>query len=140
MPFGYSRKIFKFPAVQYIPLDRYNEKIEQTNRISGNTRLYIYNYMEKDEFQDRLSFFNLNQKYIINKGELAVFINNAKVNLVQYRGYEITMVGREEPGTYQLFTVTTQYFYKDKIIFTLYDGKSSERLDIARVEEPVRNL
>ena len=26
MPFGYSRKIFKHPAVQYIPLERYDEK------------------------------------------------------------------------------------------------------------------
>ena len=55
MPFGYSRKIFKYPAVQYIPLDRYDEVIAHSNRISGMTQVYVYSYLENDELKRRLS-------------------------------------------------------------------------------------
>lgn len=140
MPFGYSREIFKYPAVQYIPLDRYNEKVRDTNSDLGNTRAYVYNYMENDELNKKLNYLRFNEDYNINKGELAVIIMNGKVNLVQYRGYEVIMVGKKVPGTYHLFTVTTEYFYKDKVIFVLYDGETSERIDIARVDEPTKNL
>ncbi|NLM97776.1 MAG: hypothetical protein GX175_09255 [Halanaerobiaceae bacterium] len=140
MPFGYSRKIFKFPAVQYIPLDRYNEKIGQTDIRNGAARVYVYTYKENNDLNRRISFLNQAENYSIPRGQLAVFIKNARVNLVQYRGYEVTMVGREIPGTYQLFTVTTQYFYKDRIIFILYNGETSERLDIAHVQERIKDL
>lgn len=140
MPFGYSRKIFKYPAVQYIPLDRYNEKIEETERSLGSTRAYVFNYMENERLNRKLNFLQYKEKYTIDKGELAVLVKNGKVNLVQYRGYEVIMVGKELPGTYNLFTVTTKYFYKDQVIFILYNGETSERLDIAHVNEPTRNL
>jgi len=140
MPFGYSRDIFKYPAVQYIPLDRYNEIIKNTDRNRGTTRAYVYNYMENNDLKKKLSYLQYNDNYNIQKGELAVLILNGKVNLVQYRGYEVIMVGKKLPGTHQLFTVTTKYFYKDKVIFILYDGETSERIDIAHVNEPTRNL
>ncbi len=140
MPFGYSRDIFKYPAVQYIPLNRYNEKIRSTNRTTGKTRAYVYNYMENEDLKKKLRYLQFNGDYNINKGELAVLILNGKVNLVQYRGYEVIMVGKEIPGTYHLFTVTTEYFYKDKVIFLLYNGETSERIDLARVDEPIKNL
>jgi len=140
MPFGYSRKIFKFPAVQYIPLDRYNEKIGQTDIRPGAARVYVFSYKEKNELNKRINFLNPAENYSIEQGQLAVFIKNAKVNLVQYRGYEVTMVGREIQGTYQLFTVSTQYFYKDRIIFILYNGETIERLDIAHVQERIKDL
>lgn len=140
MPFGYSRKIFKYPAVQYIPLDRYNEKVRNTDRTFGTTRAYVYNYKENDDLKKRLNYLQLDENYNIKKGELAVLILNGKVNLVQYRGYEVIMVGKEAPGTYHLFTVTTKYFYKDKVIFILYNGDTSERIDIVKVDEYTKNL
>ncbi len=140
MPFGYSREIFKYPAVQYIPLDRYNEKVRNTDRITGNTRAYVYNYMENEDLNKRLRFLQFDSSYNINQGELAVLILNGKVNLVQYRGYEVIMVEKKIPGTYHLFTVTTSYFYKDKVIFILYNGETSERVDLVRVVEPTKNL
>ncbi len=140
MPFGYSREIFKYPAVQYIPLNRNNEKISSTNRTTGKTRAYVYNYMENEDLKKKLRYLQFEGDYNINKGELAVLILNGRVNLVQYRGYEVIMVGKEIPGTYHLFTVTTEYFYKDKVIFILYNGETSERIDIARVDEPTKNL
>lgn len=140
MPFGYSREIFKYPAVQYIPLDRYNEKIRSSSRVTGKTRAYVYNYLENEALNKKLSYLQYDVNYNISKGELAVLVLNGKVNLVQYRGYEVIMVGKEIPGTYHLFTVTTNYFYKDKVIFILYNGETSERVDLVRVVEPTKNL
>ncbi|MFP4660611.1 MAG: hypothetical protein ACLFPF_00305 [Halanaerobiales bacterium] len=140
MPFGYSREIFKYPAVQYIPLDRYNEKTWDTKRTSGTTRANVYTYLEEERLKKKLAFLQYNENYSISKGELAVIIKNGTADLVKYRGYEVIMVGEVESGTYQLFTVTTKYFYKDQVLFILYNGETSERLDIAHVNEPTRNL
>lgn len=140
MPFGYSRKIFKYPAVQYIPLNRYNEIIKNTDRARGKPRIYVYNYKESASLNDKLVFLEYQNNYSIDQGELAILIVNAKVNILQYRGYEVITIGKKSSGTYQLFTTTTEYFYKDKVIFILYNGKTSERLDIAHVDENTKDL
>ncbi len=140
MPFGYSREIFKYPAVQYIPLRRNNEKVRNIDRITGKTRAYVYNYMENEDLNKKLRYLQFDGNYNIKKGELAVLVLNGKVNLVQYRGYEVIMVGKEIPGTYHLLTVTADYFYKDKVIFILYNEVTSERVDLVRVNEPTKNL
>ena len=140
MPFGYSRKIFKYPAVQYIPLERYDEIHGNLDRSSDLARIYIYNYQEEEELRRRLGHLGYNENYTIKRGQLGVLVRNARVDLVQYRGFEVIMVGQQNPGTYQLFKVTTAYFYKDKIIFTLYDGDSSRRLDLYPLQERIRDL
>ena len=140
MPFGYSRKIFKHPAVQYIPLERYDEIFGNLDRSSDLARIYIYNYQEEEELRRRLSNLGYNENYTINRGQLVVLVRDARVNLVQYRGFEVIMVGEQRPGTYQVFKITTAYFYKDKVIFSLYDGESSRRLDLYPLQERVRDL
>src|SRR5690606_19884770 len=103
-------------------------------------RIYIYNYQEEEELRRRLSNLGYNENYTINRGQLVVLVRNARVNLVQYRGFEVIMVGEQRPGTYQVFKITTAYFYKDKVIFSLYDGESSRRLDLYPLQERVRDL
>ena len=94
MPFGYSRKIFKYPAVQYIPLERYDEIHGNLDRSSNLARIYIYNYQEEEELRRRLGHLGYNGNYTINRGQLGVLVRNARVNMVQYRGFEVIMVGQ----------------------------------------------
>jgi hypothetical protein len=140
MPFGYSRKIFKYPAVQYIPLERYDEVSGNYTKSSDLARINIYTYQEQEELERRLGYLGYNDNYNIKQGQLGILIRNARVNLIQYRGFEVIMVGNPAPGTYQVFKINTAYFYKDKLIFTLYDGETGTRLDLYPLQERVRNL
>lgn len=134
MPFGYSRKIFKYPSVQYIPLKRSNEKIINSERVNNKVKFYLYNYPEKKRLLKKLNFLQFHDDYSIYEDQLVILTANNLINLIQYRGYEIIMVCNPEPGKHQLFSITKSYFYKDRLIFILYDGLSGEKLDFARYE------
>ena len=134
MPFGYSKKIFKYPTVQYIPLDRYKEKIGLYPTGLTNPRVYIYQAGEEKELQKKLNFLREKGNYPIKDGQLAILVLNGKINLIMYRAYEVTMVGSPNPGHFQVFNITTEYFYKDRLIFTFYDGKTDQRLDWVRFD------
>lgn len=132
MPFGYSKEIFKYPPVQYIPLDIYNERIGNYSIHKNRPRIYVYNYLENNELANKLMTLGIHENYQIIKGQLAILVSNSKVLLNQYRGYEIIMVGNQTPGKYQLYTITDKYFYKDRLAFIFYDGSTNEKLDLVR--------
>lgn len=136
MPFGYSRDIFRYPPVQYIPLDPFQERIGSYTHHFDRTRLYIYPPSERDALHKVVQRLNLKENYSLGKGEIAVLVFNGKVQLVQYRGYEVILVAKKNPGYYHLFKVTDRYFYKDRLIFVLYNGENSEKLDWKRYEIP----
>lgn len=141
MPFGYSRDIFKYPPVQYIPLNRLNEKTLKTTRTNEKQKFYVYDHLEKIKLAKKLNFLQYPDSYPIPEGQFAILSLNCIITLIQYRGYEVTMVCRPDPGKYQIFTITDKYFYKDKLIFILYDGQTSERLDFFRYEfKPQNNV
>jgi|SRR5690554_1857987 len=132
MPFGYSREIFKYPAVQYIPLDLYNESFFPLNIASNNIKLYLYTETENEELRRRLRSLEIDENHNIATENIGILLLNGKIELIKYRSREVTMVGRPKPGKYHLFSITSKYFYKDRLIFTLYDGVSNERLALIR--------
>ena len=134
MPFGYSKKIFKYPTVQYIPLDRYTEKIGRYPTGLTSTRFYVYQAGEEESLQKKLNFLREQGNYHIKDDQLAILVLNGKVNLIMYRAYEVTMVGSPNPGHFQVFTITTEYFYKDRLIFIFYDGQSNQKIDWVRYD------
>lgn len=129
MPFGYSKKIFKYPPVQYIPLDQYYKITGETLNPYSRTKLHVFNQFENKDLERKLAYLRLEKNYTVKKGQLAVLIINGKADLLQYRGHEISIVGQPATGHYQLFKITTQYFYKDRLIFIFYDGEDSEKID-----------
>lgn len=127
MPFGYSKEIFKYPPVQYIPLTLYNIRSGKYPLPKDRPRFYIFE--NQDKLNRKLSALSIIDNYEIKENNLSILIVNGIINLIQYRGYEIIMVGEKNPGNYQLFQITKEYFYKDKLIFLLYDGDTADRID-----------
>ena len=135
MSFGYSRDIFRYPVVQYIPLARYNSEIISRERNSGRRSFYVYNYLQSTELNQRLVNLSYGESYHYNKDQLAIIVYNYKIDIIKYRGHDVIMVGEESPGEYHIFAITTKYFYKDKLAFILYDGESSQRISLQRVDK-----
>lgn len=135
MPFGYSREIFKYPTVQYIPLDPYNERFGSSNKLSNKINIFLFSPSEEAKLREKLKQPGIEENYSIDNGEVGVLVLNGKVNLIQYRGYEVIMVGSLKPHYFHLFTIADKYFYKDGLIFTFYNGATSERLDLVRYEQ-----
>ncbi|MCF8002381.1 MAG: hypothetical protein K9K76_11070 [Halanaerobiales bacterium] len=133
MPFGYPDKIFKYPAVQYIPLQLY--KI-----INGNypypgkkPRFNIYTPENNNELNLQLNKINSDiRNYNIAQQQLAILVLNGIIDIIKYRAYEVFMVGSIDPGNYYLFKITNEYFYKDGLIFTFYNGEDGKKIDQER--------
>jgi hypothetical protein len=47
---------------------------------------------------------------------------------VKYRGFFVTMLGVEDQGNYQLFTIPSSLFYKSKLFFQVFDPVSAKQL------------
>jgi len=125
-----NETIFPFPAVQYIPLtiDTLEQGDINPSKVNPQfSQLIIGN--------DILGWRNLSrQKFQIELPErfpdesIAVLVFGATVDAVKYRGYFVTMTGREKPGYYQLFTMPRRYFYKNNLCFELFDAATGKRL------------
>ncbi|SRR6056297_3547409 len=120
---GNYDKIFKYPAVHYIPLRIYDENIIKNIYTKKNLHLYIYTSSMIKDLRKQINF-----PYIILDNELGILIINAKINFIKYRGYEIFLVGFKTPGYSQLFKITQKYFYKDHLIFSFYEESTGQRL------------
>ncbi len=128
MTLDYNKEIFKYPSVQYIPLQIKELKEGKASK-KLSTRFYIYLAEDNEILNNRLKKFEIDTPYKINEGEVAILLINGRVNLVKYRGYEVLMVGERKNTLTSIFKLTTKYFYKNKIIFSLYDYVTAEKLD-----------
>ena len=120
MPFGYSSKIFSHPAVEYIPLfplrhlEFDNQENTQTN--FANPKLTLF--LDSNNFQN----FLLNNDFVINpKEELGLYIENAQLEIIRYRGLYVSILIKSLPNKVQITKILTKYFYKPKLIFQLID-------------------
>ncbi len=132
----YNDEIFKYPAVQYIPLSKYNEKSGTISGLFNKTQFTIYDYNEENELNNKITRLGLTKNYNMKNNQLAVLVLNGEVDIIRYRGYEVTMVGYKRPGHFQLFKVTTEYFYKDWLSFIFYNNENAQRLDREIYDKP----
>ncbi len=129
MSFG-NEAVFPFPAVQYIPLqvtEVCQKKIESANTLSMPVQLIIGKDLEKWQ-----SILWQNYQIILDEtfpnGLLPVLALNAEVTSARYRSYFVTMLGTAKKGSYHLFTLPQQYFYKKQLYFELFDESTSKRM------------
>ena len=122
-------KIFKYPLVQYIPLDLNNSQQGHYPFTKFKTDINIYTYNERKILHKKINQLNLVENYIIDKNQLAILIINGKIEFIKYRGYEVFMVGKPVAGKFHLFKITDKYFYKDMLVFSFYDGRTGEKID-----------
>ncbi|MFW5995947.1 MAG: hypothetical protein ACOCQB_01635 [Halanaerobiaceae bacterium] len=127
MPFGYSDDIFRHPTVQYIPLKMYKVHQGKHQGNNDNVSFYIYSTEDTEQLNDNMGRIYEN-RYSIKIGRLAILTKNIEIDIIKYRGREVTLVGHKTPGFSHLFQITTEYFYKNNLTFILYNGETADRI------------
>jgi hypothetical protein len=129
LSFG-NLKIYPFPAVQYIPLTvttiqcgpilKNNPRTRQPQLLVG-AELIKWQDILKQEYGIELGGINFSSAY-------PMIALNLEISEAKYRSFYITMTGFKNSGYYQICTMPKQYFYKNNLLFELYDSETAERL------------
>ena len=129
MPFGSSNKLFPYPAVEYIPLN-FTTLYSTVNNLplhwNKEVRLTVVDKLSRAN--ELLSNYQL-PPLKLNKlapTKLLIILLNSNLKLIKYRGYQATMVGKQEKNLAQVLQITTEYFYKDEIYFKLYTPQAEK--------------
>ncbi|PRX26482.1 hypothetical protein BX659_12073 [Orenia metallireducens] len=119
MTLGYPDKILPYPAVEYIPLSIRTKKFNDNWANRYQSKLYILdNQTESKAVLNRLGI-SYPENIDFNKN-LLILLLNGRVEDIYYRGYKVQMIGKQIDNSYHLFTITKEYFYKDKLIFNFF--------------------
>ncbi len=122
MTFGFPDNIFRYPAVQYIPLRMKHAKVFDHSYVNRQTRLYVFKPEKQTSLYRILKQYNItNPDYRIMENQLAVLIINGNIKTIKYRKFEVILVGSMTTGRLHLFQITEKYFYENILIFNFYD-------------------
>jgi hypothetical protein len=131
MPFGYSKKIFPYPAVQYIPLNFRNVKlIKAWNYPFSQKESKLYLFSDIEEAKKVINNLGLPIKKIdgLKKNELLLIILNGKAKDIKYRGHKTIIITKQDENLAHIFKIKTDYFYKEDLYFVLY-SPGAKKLD-----------
>lgn len=132
--------IFPFPAVQYIPLGMTNLEAGPIPRMKVKPVMKLIAGPELASWQAAL-----NRDYGIvipddlPTGTCPICAIHLHITEVKYRGFFVTMLGMEDRGNYQLFTIPSALFYKSKLYFQVFDPVSAKQLASCSLFMPVKN-
>lgn len=124
MPFGYSNKIFSHPAVEYIPIIplRHLDFDNQINTQIKTMKPELTLFLDSNKLQNFLN----NSEFIINpKEELGLYLENAHLDIIRYRGLYVSILIKFVPNKVQIAKILTRYFYKPKLLFQLIDSEGT---------------
>ncbi|MGD9154462.1 MAG: hypothetical protein PVG90_03045, partial [Bacillota bacterium] len=128
MSFG-NATVFPFPAVQYIPLPL--TTLTQNRFGASHPQTVAPQIIVGPEVPKQLRFLNIPTAHEdpakFSSGVLPLLALNLRINDVKYRGHLVTLLGKAQPGLYQLAVIPRQYFYKKTLFFEMYDEDNFER-------------
>ncbi len=121
------KSIFKYPAVEYIPLYLTTIRKRYDWRYPIEEEMIIV-YEQQEYFIKKLASYNI--KLPTNKltedDILFVGTLNFNVNEIAYRGNKITLLGETTKNMYHLFTLPKKYFYKTLLHFEAYNQQGEK--------------
>ncbi|SJZ74783.1 hypothetical protein [Selenihalanaerobacter shriftii] len=129
MPFGYSKKIFPHPAVEYIPIHFRNIKITKDWNYpfqSNESKIYVFSNLKKAvEIIDKyhIPTSRIDQ---LQDDELLLITFNSQIEDIKYRGYKVTMITSSNRNPVHIFKIKTTYFYKERLYFAIYNQTGKE--------------
>lgn len=127
MSFG-NAAVFPFPAVQYIPMAV--TTLARGSFLKKNPDLPPQLIVGDELFRWKkiLEEYRIKLPEMFPAESFPILALHLNVREVKYRGYFVTMTGRRDPGGYHLCTLPKYYFYKNKLLFELYDETSGAKL------------
>ena len=130
MPF--DRRIFKYPAVEYIPLYPLTLALEP-NWKSPDNRVLLYVFTDNDTLRQELVRLGIVLTTSVDFSHKLVLLTlGYQVNSAYYRGYTTIVQGEELPGGYHIAAIPRGYFYKNLVHFALYN-KNAHQLAWANI-------
>ncbi|MGM0470892.1 MAG: hypothetical protein ACQEQI_01215 [Bacillota bacterium] len=141
MPFGYSNKLFPYPAVEYIPLN-FTTLDSHSNSLPSHRRkevrlTVVDNLTRANQLLSNYQLPPLRLKELAPT-KLLIILLNSNIELINYRGYKVTLIGNQEENLAQVLQITAEYFYKDEIYFKLYTPQA-EKLATSKYTLPHSN-
>lgn len=119
MPF--DRRIFKYPAVEYIPLYPLTLALEpQWQSPSDRVSMYVFGDADALEIERARLDIVLPTAVDFNQ-KLVLLVLGYQVKSAYYRGYGTIVQGDELPTGYHMVAIPRGYFYKSRIHFALYN-------------------
>lgn len=119
--------IFKYPAVEYIPLYPQTLALEPHWTGSSTERVSLYVFQDEESLQEELGRLGLPLATPVNfTQDLVLLTLGYQVTHAYYRGYITILLGNPLPDGYHIARVPRRYFYKDRIHFALYSGKAEK--------------
>ncbi|MCK8824980.1 hypothetical protein [Fuchsiella alkaliacetigena] len=125
MSFGYPKEIFPYPAVQYIPINYYNLEINPS-QVALNPQIYVFSELARaNQIASRynMSLASANE---LQSNELLLMSIGAQVEDIKYRAYRVIMVTSQTESLIHTFKIKTDYFYKNRLIFILYQATGAQ--------------
>lgn len=117
--------ILQHPLLQYIPLGK-DPIISRTEAFLPSSRPQIKAFNKPADLKPSLILLNIPTETIntINwKEELPLLTLNLDAIDLKYRTSKIIVLGENRPGLIELFSVKRDYFYREKIYFSVFDSR-----------------
>ncbi len=131
MPF--DRRIFKYPAVEYIPLYPLTLALEPSWTVPID-RVLLYVFLDRETLDQELNRLGLVLATPVDFSQKLVLLTlGYQVTSAYYRGYTTILQGEKLPGGYHIAAIPRGYFYKNKIHFILYD-ENADKLAWANID------
>ena len=125
MSFGYPKEIFPYPAVQYIPINYYNLEINPT-QAALPPQIYVFSKLSRaNQIASRYNMSLASSKEL-QSNELLLMTIGAQVEDIKYRAYRVIMLTSQPKNLIHTFKITTDYFYKDRLVFILYQTSGAQ--------------
>ena len=126
---SFNEKIFKYPPVQYIPLEinTLEQGFESTPGAGKHTQVRVWQDEERMEDDLGQQPFPLPAAPVNFQEQLVVLVAGGHIDEVKYRAHTVYMVGEQVPGSYHLFSLSKHRFYKQRLHFAFF-VESGERL------------
>lgn len=111
-----KKKIFPYPAVEYIPLPF---TVLQEGRNEKRQGVQLFTVKNPEELVESFGEMEIPPQ----KQHIYLLLVNVGVLAVKYRGYTVTILGEEKEKFYQLGALPTKYFYKDQLSLALFTAE-----------------
>lgn len=109
------RPLLEYPTVEYIPLDINTVSRGDAPAADGFSNILVA------VGPGEMSGWPIPPEEVPFDGSVALLGVGLELLACAYRGHKVSILGRLAPGRFHLARVTTAYFYKDSLIFVVYD-------------------
>ena len=109
------RVLLEFPTVEYIPLDIITVARGDAPAADGSSNLLVA--MSPED----MAGWPIPPEEVTFEDEVVLLGLGLELRGCAYRGHKVSILGRLTPGRFHLARMSSVYFYKNYLVFVVYD-------------------